>query len=386
MKQLITWLNYIIKKQRALKKWQRMVMTLAAVITFATTYALILPAITVEKNNVTAVSGMYLDSIEGQEELHEENAIELTDIKEPEFINAPEIKTLKAYGRDYTVTLTCDETSGLPQEATLDVSEIAQDSDEYQTYLEETKKAMGLTEEETLPRYAARFFDIKIMVGEEEFTPSAGVSVEISYAEPLAENPDTEVNAVHFADDSAEAELVDANATELKKDGTATVEFTAESFSVYGVIYTVDFEYSVNGKMYQFSLPGGGFVSFTDIVEVLGIIGDTYSEENDAEIEEQITDGMLDVTANDAAKKFVADVESVEFSSPELVWVGKVDTETTVGTLKEANGLECEYSAELTEEQIARINDTCNRVGRLGFDFHASICFRRDANSHHEDR
>ena len=142
-----------------------------------------------------------------------------------------------------------------------------------------------------------------------------------------------------------------------EQDGV--VSFEAEGFSVYGVFYTVDCEYSVNGKMYQFSLPGGGFVSLTDLVEVLGIIGDTNPDKNDEEIdavEEQDANGLLDVTASDAAKKFVADVASVEFSSPELVWVGKVENETIVDALKEVNGLECEYSAELTIEQIEKIN------------------------------
>ena len=59
-----------------------------------------------------------------------------------------------------------------------------------------------------------------------------------------------------------------------------TTLFQTDSFSVYAIVYTVDFEYSVNGKMYRFSLPGGGFVSFTDLVEVLGIISDTNSGEN----------------------------------------------------------------------------------------------------------
>ena len=56
------------------------------------------------------------------------------------------------------------------------------------------------------------------------------------------------------------------------------------------------------------------------------------------------------------SRKFVADVESVEFSSPELVDVSKADADTTVGEIKEARGLQCEYSADLTEEQIAEIN------------------------------
>ena len=138
----------------------------------------------------------------------------------------------------------------------------------------------------------------------------------------------------------------------------ATVAFIAETFSTYALVYTVDFEYSVNGQTYQFSLPGGGYVSFSDLVEVLGITGDKNNGADEAATEEQITDGMLDVTASDVAKKFVSDVVSVEFSSPELVWVQKVDAETTVGELKEENGLECEYSADLTEEQVEAINDT----------------------------
>ena len=158
------------------------------------------------------------------------------------------------------------------------------------------------------------------------------------------------------------------------------ITFEAESFSIYGVVYTVDFEYSVNGKMYQFSLPGGGFVSFTDLVEVLGIIGDTNSEENGDETESVIVENAEENAANDvveensvnfdtntaltlgdvevseATRKFVADVASVEFSTPSLVDVSKVEADTTVGQIKEGRGLECEYSAELTEEQIAEIN------------------------------
>ena len=65
---------------------------------------------------------------------------------------------------------------------------------------------------------------------------------------------------------------------------------------------------------------------------------------------------MLDVKASDSAKRFVTDVASVEFSSPELVDVSKVEADTTVGQIKESRELECEYSAELTEEQIAEIN------------------------------
>ena len=179
-----------------------------------------------------------------------------------------------------------------------------------------------------------------------------------------------------------------------------TLTFKAEDFSVYAVVYTVDFHWEVNGKMYDFSIPGGGFVSLEHLVEVLGIAsvdenteneaenaekgaesgdefagdvqGEDVSNENGEDSTDEAAEGeaspsadsstyeeaikLNEIEVSEATKKFVADVERVEFSNPELVWVGKVDEATTVGGLKEANGLEVEYSAELTEEQIAEIN------------------------------
>ena len=124
----------------------------------------------------------------------------------------------------------------------------------------------------------------------------------------------------------------------------------------------VDFHYEINGKTVEFSIPGGGFVSLEHVVEVLGIAS---ADENSDNAENSLSASspayeeaikLNGIEVSEATRKFVADVESVEFSDPELVWVGKTDSETTVGGLKEANGLEVEYSAELTEEQIAEIN------------------------------
>ena len=199
--------------------------------TFATTYALILPAITVEKNSTEEVGGMYLEQEEGTGDMLIDNALEPDDADilagsdhededaELPWTDAPEVGTLKAVSNDYAVILTYDASSEIPEGADLDVSEIPQDSEEYQTYLKETKKAMGLAEEETLPDFAARFFDIKIMVGDKEFKPESGVSVEITYAEPLAEKAEAEVSAIHFADEFAEPEVIEANTTEVRDGG-----------------------------------------------------------------------------------------------------------------------------------------------------------------------
>ena len=205
-----------------------------------------------------------------------------------------------------------------------------------------------------------------------------------------------EAHVVHVADSGStdvvakksDGKTIESTSSEAaSSDAKNAVSFESDSFSVYAIVYTVDFEYSVNGKMYQFSLPGGGYVSFTDLVEVLGITDDTDSGNNGAENETETADNAEENTANKGSeeisivpdtetaltlgdvkisedtRKFVANVESVEFSSPELVDVSKVYEDTTVGQLKESRGLECEYSAELTEEQIAEINSQMVEAG-----------------------
>ena len=70
----------------------------------------------------------------------------------------------------------------------------------------------------------------------------------------------------------------------------------------------VDFEYSVNGKMYQFSLPGGEKIALSDLIEVLGIIGDTNSGEK---------------AAFNSVEDFLKEVANVQFSDESLVKVIK---------------------------------------------------------------
>ena len=70
----------------------------------------------------------------------------------------------------------------------------------------------------------------------------------------------------------------------------------------------VDFEYSVNGKMYQFSLSGGEKIALSDLIEVLGIIGDTNNGEK---------------AAFNSVDSFLKEVANVEFSDESLVKVTK---------------------------------------------------------------
>ena len=298
--------------------------------------------------------------------IQEESVNEDEDSPVPEESTTPkEPRVLTVAEKDYTVKVTCDPESGVPDEALLKVYEISKNSKEYQRYLEETKKAMGLSEEENLPLLVARFFDIKIMVGGEEFKPASGVTVEIAYPEKLAEEEEMEVNALHFADGTSKPDVIEANVTEISEDGTSNVEFTAETFSVYGVVYTVDFHYSVNGKEFNFSIPGGGYVSMSQLVEVLGLAADDEQSESveTADPQAQAMFSLEDVKVSKKTRAFVEAIKQVEFSNRELVWVGKVNADSTVGRLKETNKLECKYSAELTEENIKEIDSSIVESG-----------------------
>ena len=326
-----------------------------------------------------------------------------------ETVSEPETAVMQYRGGDYTVRLTYDQYAEIPDGAVLLAEEISPDSEEYKQYLAQAREALGLSEEAVIPKEYARFFDITITdENGEKIQPAGQVKVEILYdrpvADPAAENVNT--NVVHFdedhnaevlepiTDEAAAADqlpsenvVTDSEAEETEKESTAAEEagqmmpeenwaeeesrdvlpeapeiqenadapadaaFMTESFSVFGIIYTVDFHWDVNGRKYDYTIPGGGFASLGQMAEALGII---YSDEITAD--ERIPASDDSANMESIINAFLADVAYVEFSSPELMWVGKAPNSTTVGELKEANGLECRYSAEITDEQITEIN------------------------------
>ena len=329
-------------------------------------------------------------------------------------------------GETYRITVTYDESSGIPQNADLKVKEIKENDVGYENYYAEAvKTASGsldmLDEGESHSADSdkknnennelgsnngansnvyARFFDIEIWSAGQKVEPVGDVFVSIRLLD-VPENEDKRViKIVHFDKDNPEIiphtvnePVLDAekrdddkndshpgspenaatrNTTEYNKhletgssedEGVTEFNFTTNSFSVYSVVaYTVDFFWEVNGKVYEFKLPGGGFVSLEKLVEVLGIAkskpyGDSGNEiRNNDEKQGEITLTLDGVQVSEETKKFVADVKNVEFSNPDLVWVKKIETESSVGELKEVNKLEVQHSADLTEDQINEIN------------------------------
>ncbi len=363
MERLLKKAGEFLRRNKFLKRWRKALAVMMALVVFSTTYLMILPAITLETDQS---EGIGIFAGKPANESVSDNSVEIDPTETPaaaptetpaaaptetpavtpeddpgqdypdneELIFENEFlpRTLEAKGADYTVTMNCPAEAKVPEGATLIAEEILSDNSAYENYINDAAAALDVPGKET-SRVRARFFDIKIMVGEEEFEPAAPVRVDISYAKPQESAAAEKVSAVHFAEEGKKPEVVEIAevTTDEESQEVSGVSFDADSFSVYGVVYTVDFVWEVDGKMYDFTLPGGGFVSFSALAEEL-----------------ELTDG-------DPAL-FAADVTIMEFSDPDLVWTGKVEADTTVGALKAANGLNVQYSAELTAEDIEEIN------------------------------
>ena len=144
-----------------------------------------------------------------------------------------EKNVLASDGRNYMVKVSYSADSGIPEGAELTVEEILGVSEEYAEYVSKTENALGM--EEGSAGYI-RLFDIKIVDQDNhsvKYQPKEGTTVDVRIELTDAEDGNT-LNVVHFADDQAEGDVVDAS-TESGADGSA-VEFEAESFSVYSIV------------------------------------------------------------------------------------------------------------------------------------------------------
>ena len=145
-----------------------------------------------------------------------------------------------------------------------------------------------------------------------EIEPNGNIMVNIIPAALPAEIPAEAAPTVVHIDNEGEATVVEQ--VEDTLDDTSSVTFENNEFSVYVVAYTVDFEYEVDGGnepiISHFSIEGGTFVTLKNLIEVLGIIGDTNNDKNDSK-----------KTDYNSVDEFIAQVENVDFSDEHLVKV-----------------------------------------------------------------
>ena len=115
---------------------------------------------------------------------------------------------------------------------------------------------------------------------------------------------------------------------ELKLDNVDTdgetvllesVSFVTPSFSEFVLSYTVDFEYEVDGKVYQFSMHGGESIRLSELVGALGILNGTNFT---------------------SVESFLSEIDHVEFTDPSLVMVSPVENDWELQSLQAFNSVE----------------------------------------------
>ena len=174
--------------------------------------------------------------------------------------------TLTSNGDGYRIRLDYTEEAQIPEDASLSAREITAETDKeaYESCLAQTRKHISESgdEKSEVDTQASRFFDIEIVVTDEDGTshkiePAVPVSVNI-YIEDVSDDTsdsesaskdlqNTDPTVLHFGEGGVEQ--MESTADSDKKDDTAyeggevtEISFEAESFSIYGLVYTVDFD------------------------------------------------------------------------------------------------------------------------------------------------
>lgn len=199
------------------------------------------------------------------------------------------------------------------------------------------------------------------------------------------ENKGTVTEATVIVTESAKQNPAEQNAAESEeKNSTDTITFTSDSFSVYAIVYTVDFHFEVNGRVFEFSIHGGETVSLKTVLSELNIVPGEEGEEKYSGLEQNSTNTDVDSGPGDSdtqetfeepaednsgspadgddkttaplyedAEEFISNIKSVTFTDEDLLRVTQITGNTTAAALKEALGLVVEPSAVITEEKLA---------------------------------
>ncbi len=267
-------------------------MALSAVVVFVITYLLILPAMTLDEQEAVRQGGIDIPAEEQVVDAEPADAAEQTkpaDAGEPADTNAPaKAGQLSAGGKGYSVSAEYEAGADLPLGTELSAKEITRDDEEYQAWCDEALKALQETKggEQIAELKFARFYDISLVADGGEVQPAAPVDVTISYDKPMKAADADHVRIVHFGVDkkgNPKAEVLSAKDVDAQinsKGRMTETSFTAESFSVYAVVYTVEAHMATSfisdsGELYEVTvtydeaanIPEGSSLKVTEFAE-----------------------------------------------------------------------------------------------------------------------
>ena len=148
---------------------------------------------------------------------------------------------LAADGETYKITVTYDETAGIPDGAKLRAYEILPEVLAYQEYYDESVQLLGIGKSNSGESFisssaeigTARFFDISIYNGDEKVIPASSVTVKIEYANSIPVKENEVFKVIHFGEDGTE---ILESQTKSDDNGVSALTFKTNGFSAFATI------------------------------------------------------------------------------------------------------------------------------------------------------
>ena len=245
-------------------KYRKVVNLVAMIVVFATTYALILPAITLESDKASQLSGISISETTTETQSNEAPPVEVTESSsqeteessvieqtttttvtsttevssEPQTTEATEVDQrliteateFVHKGKDYEVIARFDASAKMPKGVELKVKEIEAGTDTYKSRFNKAKATLGAR-----ALTFARFFDISFVHDGKEIQPEAPISIQIKTDSNIKLKEETKVEVVHFQS-ANKAEVVPEVEANEENNQVSEISFDAGSFSDYGVV------------------------------------------------------------------------------------------------------------------------------------------------------
>ena len=221
-------------------KYKKVIGAIAVIVVFVTTYALILPALTLDSNAANQMPGINTEqsgSVDGNTtstslstENSDSQAVSETNVSSQDEQLVTTDTTLIADDKNYQVTADITAEAKLPESVALEVNQVKPEDDTYQSKLQKIQDTLSLNTVANI-----RLYDIAFMQGDAEVEPSASVKVTITQKDNFEANKDN-LKVVHIKTDGS-TEIFDA---EVAGDGNqvTAVTFNSDSFSDFALVDT----------------------------------------------------------------------------------------------------------------------------------------------------
>ena len=240
--------NRIYREAKARKT---VLLVLSCFVVFITTYMLILPAVTLDQEEAERQGGIDVTT-------EQETDITAEDSKVPEGPVASEdaapAGAITFEGKGYQIQAECAD-ANLPGDTEIVAEEIGKKDKDYEDLYADALEVLQQESQDNITDLAfAKFYDLSLISDGESLEPDDPINITISYDKALKVSDADNLRIVHFAVDKKTGEITpevldkDQISAEIKRDKMTAATFEAASFSVYGIVYTVDLEYDIDAR------------------------------------------------------------------------------------------------------------------------------------------